>query len=563
MKRLLTIALCAAMILGMTACEKEPNPDTPENGGVMGGEVAPFEGENPADDTDEEVADETSADPGYVEPDVDFYSLNEIAGLEKLLTENGIYRNHYQAEEKSDFFEHSVTEYWVYELSDGSCAFLRLYDSEETAKKEASNYKDGDPSHYSYEKGKHSVATMIDYAFPVWMWQYRAAIIEFGSSEPNADVIVKNLSEMLGDYFAGCGPTVEIVPVEDSSGVTQNGQTAQNGIADSYSTEIRTAVDLSSLITEAGEDTMAVVNGRDCDYEVVRLASVDIQYLDKVVDEPPTLISTFAELESYRSANKEALSNDESKSALGKYGKEYFDSSSVLLVPLMSGNLAQDFRLNEMKINKKNITLEIEEDEGDVDALDFQLMIVGLKNVKFDKLATKIKANRTVIPVYKDPLSWEICDGVPLLDRNPDTSATNLNYKWEAIRTNGGGYPRQTVITDSTELAEYYEHCSAGWYNVDAVKTKIDGYTDEWFRNNSLIIVAVEYGSGSIKVFADSVVQQGNDIIVTLRTECPEVFTCDMAGWQIFIETSKLMGSEKVTVAGATGVTSGSNLATE
>lgn len=559
MKKLLTIALCAAMILSMTACGAEAEkPNVTENGGVVG--AAPFEGETSADDTDEVVADETPADPGYVEPDVDFYSLNEIAGLEKLLIENGIYRNHYPSEDNSDFFEHSVAEYWVYELTDGSCAFLRLYDSEETAKKEASNYKEGDPSHYSYEKGKQSVATIIDYAFPVWMWQYRAAIIEFGSSEPNADVIVKSLSEKLGDYFAGCGPTVEIVPVEDSAGVTQNSQTAQNGIADSYSTEIHTAVDLSSLITNAGEDTMAVVNGRDCDYEVVRLASVDIQYLDKIVDEPPTLISTFSELESYRAANKEALSNDESKSALGKYGKEYFDSSSVLLVPLMSGNLAQAFRLNEMKVNQKYITLEIEEDEGDEDALDFQLMIVGLKNVKFDKLATKIKANRTVVPVVKNPL---ICDGVPLLDRNPDTSATNLDYKWEAIRTNGDGYPRQMVITDSAALAEYYEHCSAGWFNVDAFKTKIDGYTDEWFKNNSLIIVAVEYGSGSTKVFADSVVQSGNDITVTLRTECPEVFTCDMAGWQVFIETSKLTGSEKVTVAGATGTSGGSNLATE
>lgn len=534
MKKILALALAAAMILGMAACGAEP--EKPQNSGIV------------TVDNSLSVPTEDEAAP-EVNADTEAAAVNEAEALAEYLAEKGIYKNHCQSKAYSDdMYEHTIAEYWVYELTDGSRAYLRLYDGEETAKKEASNYKDGDPSHYSYEKGGQSVGVIIDYAFPVWFWQYRAAIIEYGSGEPNADLTVKLLCEKLGDYFAGCGPTVEIVPVEDSEGVIQNGQTAQNGIADSYSTEIRTAVDLSSLIRDAGEDTMAVVNGRDCDYEVVRLAYVD----DKLAAEPPTIISSIDELNSYIADNDEALSNDESKNALGKYGKEYFDSSSVLLVPLMSGNLAQAFRLDEMKINQKNITLEIIEDEGCDDALDFRLMIVGLKNVKFDKLTTKIKANRIIVPFAKNPL---ICDGVPLLDPNPDTSGTSLDYKWDKIRTDGSGYPRQTVIADRAALEEYYEHCLSGCYNrLDEVKAKMDGYTDEWFKNNSLIIVAVEYGSGSTEVFVDGVARSNGVITVTLRTETPEVSTCDMAGWQLFIETEKLSGSERVSIAGAKGV---------
>lgn len=553
MKKILAIALCAAMILSMTACdsEKPDDPVIPENAGIAGGEpTEPDDGTVGADIPAEE--DET------IPPEPATAEQGAVESLEQFLTEKEQLANHYTSDGFADMYEHEVKEYWIYELKDGKKVFLRLFDSEETAQKEASNYENGDPSKYVCQDGELTSYTIIDYATPVWLWRYGSAIIEFGSFDDDADATVKLLIEKLGSPFAGGDPTVELVPVEDSSGTIQDADGINSSDHDS-TTVIRETVDLGALVENAGEE-LAVVDGGKCEYEVVPLAAVDLQQLEEIVAGDVTLISSSAELSDYCSANKEALSNDESKKALDKYDDEYFDSSSLLLVPLMSANITQGFRLNEMKINQKNIILDIQEDEGIDDALDFNLMIVGLKNVKFDKLATKIKANRTLVPVVKNPL---ICDGLPLIT-DPNIGTEKLDFDWKTVRTDGDGYPANLVINSKSELDEYYEHRSAGWSSPDRFRDAIAAYTDEWFKSHTLIIAAVEYGSGSIKVFAERVERSGNEITVKLRAESPEVGTCDMAGWQVLVEIPKLTGGGwTVNVEGAKGVSRESGLATE
>ena len=62
-------------------------------------------------------------------------------------------------------------------------------------------------------------------------------------------------------------------------------------------------------------------------------------------------------------------------------------------------------------------------------------------------------------------------------------------------------------------------------------------YTDEWFSDNSLFIILLEEGSGSVK---HTVTNVTNDA-VTIERYSPLVGTADMAYWCILVEGDKTL----------------------
>jgi hypothetical protein len=125
-----------------------------------------------------------------------------------------------------------------------------------------------------------------------------------------------------------------------------------------------------------------------------------------------------------------------------------------------------------------------------------------------------------------------------------DGSRTGLNVQY--IRTeyfSDAEYPNPaiiTVVSSKSSLQEYYEKQKKRVYgasgnllpDVDFLNA-IEKYSDGYFADNFLVIVALVEGSGSIRHKVEKI--DGNGII-TIKRLLPEMGTADMAAWSIIIE---------------------------
>ncbi|MCL2164713.1 MAG: hypothetical protein FWH55_10075 [Oscillospiraceae bacterium] len=137
-----------------------------------------------------------------------------------------------------------------------------------------------------------------------------------------------------------------------------------------------------------------------------------------------------------------------------------------------------------------------------------------------------------------------------------NNSGKEPDFSVRYIRTNGyidgAKYPVINVINSRYELEQYYnqykdtydfasqrsglpdfkEYVNASIGFADAM----EGYPDEFFRDNYLVIVMLEEGSGSIRHKVERIDENGN--IFTTRL-VPEIGTADMAEWNILITLNK------------------------
>ena len=129
-----------------------------------------------------------------------------------------------------------------------------------------------------------------------------------------------------------------------------------------------------------------------------------------------------------------------------------------------------------------------------------------------------------------------------------------VTYAAQYIRTDGYHedvvYPAVKVIRSVEELNAYYE-ANKELYDLER-KEKVyadttigfldacDKYDEAYFEKRVLILVLLEEGSGSIRHEVTGVETTGTSgeqkIIIRIETEVPEVGTCDMAEWHIFVE---------------------------
>lgn len=97
-----------------------------------------------------------------------------------------------------------------------------------------------------------------------------------------------------------------------------------------------------------------------------------------------------------------------------------------------------------------------------------------------------------------------------------------------------------TVINSLPELQLYINENEEALSLTDEFLEKTEEYDNEYFIENSVILLFVTEGSGSVSHKIASVKKTGNERLeISLLREVPEVGTCDMAYHHIMIEVKK------------------------
>ena len=144
-----------------------------------------------------------------------------------------------------------------------------------------------------------------------------------------------------------------------------------------------------------------------------------------------------------------------------------------------------------------------------------------------------------------------------------EASTKSVAFEAQYIRTNGYHesmeYPVVRVIHSAEELKEYYES-NKEVYDLERrdkvyADTTIgfldacDKYNESYFKNQVLVLVLLEEGSGSIRHEVTEVelvqINQEQELAVNITTKVPEIGTDDMAEWHIFVEPEPGVNIEK------------------
>ena len=141
-------------------------------------------------------------------------------------------------------------------------------------------------------------------------------------------------------------------------------------------------------------------------------------------------------------------------------------------------------------------------------------------------------------------------------DTENDLKRSYVDFKTQYIRTGSyysdGEYPSVVIIRSVDELNAYYEANKKNYYlerrevppnYVDVTIGFLDAcdkYTAEYFKNNILVMVLLEEGSGSITHQIENIkIDTNNKLFINIDSIVPFACTNDMANWHILIELKK------------------------
>lgn len=100
---------------------------------------------------------------------------------------------------------------------------------------------------------------------------------------------------------------------------------------------------------------------------------------------------------------------------------------------------------------------------------------------------------------------------------------------------------REALDAFKTKFSEGFQSYGEPWYKGPTFVSKIEKYGDDWFEDNTLLLVFVEASSGSFRYGLDhyAIDESGNCILYIRQTNDPEVHTDDMSGWFVLVELPK------------------------
>lgn len=122
-----------------------------------------------------------------------------------------------------------------------------------------------------------------------------------------------------------------------------------------------------------------------------------------------------------------------------------------------------------------------------------------------------------------------------------DTYGINCQY----IRIDGktDTYPKSVIIRSRQELDSYISQCvEQHEYNQwgKSFKDACKVYDDAYFQERILVLVLLEEGSGSIRHKVTNVYTDDEGYLnIKINVIIPQIGTCDMAYWHIFVEPDK------------------------
>ncbi len=138
--------------------------------------------------------------------------------------------------------------------------------------------------------------------------------------------------------------------------------------------------------------------------------------------------------------------------------------------------------------------------------------------------------------------------------KEKEIKKTSVDFNAQYIRTNSmaeiSHYPLIAVIKSQEELNAYYKS-NKDTFNLERRSNPssdstigfldaCDKYNQDYFKDNALVLIAIEEGSGSIRHNVDNIyVDTKGKFYADITTQTPEVGTCDMAQWHIIIEIKK------------------------
>ncbi len=413
--------------------------------------------------------------------------------LIKLVKDLGVFADYeYENPPKADFsgYEHTPEAVYDVTLTDGGCAYLMLYDSVETALDESENYG-GDGSEYSFSGG----SSIVDYALPIHYYLSGRGIIQLGTWDYG---VAGEFEKHYGAQFAGNVEVSEgFEPAEAAEEPEQADEPSDN------KTE-----ELSFEVAE--ED---VYPGEDFPW-------------DNPEDVGPVIANSTAELESYiESCAVEGAD-------ISEYDERFFKNHSLMAYLMYEPTVSDGHEVLSAILEDGTLSVDISNNDTGDAAEDWKVLLV-----KFDK---KITAKDFKIKRLPDDGRLKPCGNASELT-GPVQAA---NFSAEYIRTDGSGYPDYAVISSRAELVKYYNKIKDRVFRPSAFESAMEGYSDEWFGENTLVIVAREFGSGSTKVTVTGVSVSESAVDVSMTFNTPETFTDDMAGWQILVGVKGKLGAD-------------------
>ena len=109
-------------------------------------------------------------------------------------------------------------------------------------------------------------------------------------------------------------------------------------------------------------------------------------------------------------------------------------------------------------------------------------------------------------------------------------------------------YPAVKIIRSANEMSRYLKKET---HMSDALVNACQKYDADYFKEQILIIVLLEEGSGSVRHEVEKVGSDNTHAVIQIKSIAPEVGTCDMAWWHILIEPEagvQIADEEDVTV---------------
>ena len=109
-------------------------------------------------------------------------------------------------------------------------------------------------------------------------------------------------------------------------------------------------------------------------------------------------------------------------------------------------------------------------------------------------------------------------------------------------------YPAVKIIRSADEMSRYLKKET---HMSDALVNACQKYDVNYFKEQILIIVLLEEGSGSVRHEVEKVGADNGHAVIQIKSIAPEAVTCDMAWWHILIEPEarvQIADEEDVTV---------------
>ena len=168
--------------------------------------------------------------------------------------------------------------------------------------------------------------------------------------------------------------------------------------------------------------------------------------------------------------------------------------------------------------------------------------VIRLEMGKFSDIPDKVIANLS-------QLGW--LNGVSYTPLKPDDGERRVPFGVQYIMDTHSPSDTShdvTVIRSVKELQAYYEKGKNAFdlerrdenqyydYSIGFLDA-CDKYDDAYFEDHILLLLRIGTGSGSHRFrITDMLLAENGTLTVDVATLVPEVGTCDMAGWHIFIE---------------------------